>query len=323
MISVIRRILDQWSSILFAVIIILVPWEDIRGAAYPDLQNYSYRIDQIQMYGEKSIVFDDSIIGWLSVEIIWIKILQYSINLGISAEQFFKIISAVSAFSFHRFLKTYLGWALSGIFLLNPITIDLLLSQIRIALAFSIFLIFLDKNAGKLVTIARYIALIIVSFIHTAMAIFVISYLQSSIITKIEKYKHRIKILLTLIFVCVVFFIFFSQTNQFLGSIDDRRADIISETKSFQYIVFWLVWCGLLISSASNENASRWEYHFAIAICLLGSLLNIAGYPGFRFIASGTPIIFATFTLFSHNAKRLMSLVIPVYWLALFSYWVS
>ena len=136
------------AAVLFALFIVFFPWVAIRGDEFEDVVNYATRIYMLRDFGMHYFIWEDSIFGWLKFEFLWFKMLVFASQMDIHPLVFVKTITAISAFLTYQFLCRYLGIGWSFVVLTNPITIDLLSSQIRSAFAFSLLLTAISFKTG-------------------------------------------------------------------------------------------------------------------------------------------------------------------------------
>ncbi len=280
-------------SVLFAALIIVGPWEVIRRDEFADLVNYRTRIYELHDYGMRYFVWEDSLLGWLRYEFLWFRTLVFVAEYNIHPDVFIATITGISAFFTHMFLRKHLGIFIATIVLLNPVTIDLLSSQIRSALAFSLFLAVMTWQPNGRFGWLKHALLLPLPFIHTGLMLVVGIYAGSVVIARSRIVGPQLKVFATvaagmILAVSVVFLL-----PSVLEVTEDRRDIAQYGLKSPAYLSYWIVCAGALIVSVNQDLARRWEYFFALIICLVSPLLELAGLPGFRFIALAIPVIFA------------------------------
>jgi hypothetical protein len=317
-----KNILEILSSVLFIIVIIFIPWETVRGSSFADVQNYVARINQLKDFGADYFLWENTFIGLLKFEFLWFQLLDFSSQINIDPLLFLNILTGISAFLLHRYMIASLGGWWSFVILINPITIDLLSSQIRSALAFSLFLTVISLKLKPSIDWTRYIWLILLPFIHTGMIVVLAFYALSNFLAKIRHPRSTGKVLISIILAIGVAASITFFTTTIFSAVGDRRNFLLIETKSFSYVLFWLLWGIALALSISRENCQRWEYFFAMTICISAPLMDILGTSGFRFIALSIPIIFSTLPLLSKQIKKIIILVLPFYWFVTFFYWL-
>lgn len=318
----IKLLIDKWSSFLYAGILIALPWESIRGNEFADIRNYTSRIETIQKYGGDYYFWEWSLTGLLRFEFLWFKIISFAAEQNIEAIVFLKSITAISSFINHNYLKKFIGAWWSFVVLLNPITIDLLSSQVRSALAFSIFLLIIDNNKEKIVKNFKLTLLLTLPFVHTAMIYVLVIYFISNIFSKLKLFSNEVKSIAVILLSMASIMLVTVIGSVFIEAIDDRRNLSNFAVKSFSYVVFWIFYGLFLAINKSNLSHSRWEYYFAIIICLSCATMDIFGIPGFRFIALSIPIIFSIFPLAANDMKKILFVATMIYGFLLFLYWI-
>lgn len=308
---------------LYTLIIVFVPWEEIRGGAFADLQNYITRIQIIQNFGVDYFNWENTPLGLLRFEALWFLVLVIAAGSGIDPGIALKLITAFSAFAIHRYLRAYLAPVLAMALLINPITIDLLSSQIRSAFAFALFLTAVSNTDDRALSWPRMTVVLLTPFIHTGMTIVLLFYFASRALAAPTRLGTDVRGFVT-VSIAVGSALCFAVVVPLLAqAIGDRRDLTAYPIKSPAYILFWLGWAAALAVSLKREACRHWRYFFALIVCLSAGLMELSGAPGFRFIALSIPIIFSTLPLIHHHLKAAVTVATPVYSLALFAYWVG
>ncbi len=309
-------------SLLFAAVIILGPWEAIRGDDFADLVNYRTRIYELQDYGMRYFVWENSVVGWLRYEFLWFYTLALVAYNNIHPDIFIATIAGVSAFLTHSFLSRYLGVLLATIVLLNPITIDLLSSQIRSAVAFALFLGLIHWRFPGRLDWLRIILFLPLLFIHTGLFLILGFFAGSIAIARTQLISPQQKVLATAAAAVILTLSIAYLLPSIVEVTEDRRSLSQYGLKSPAYLMYWFICAGALIVSINQDLSTRWEYFFALVICLTAPLLEIAGLPGFRFIALAIPVIFAAFAGLRGIIMHGLLFATLAYQFLLIIYWV-
>lgn len=318
-----NHLLILFCSALFACFIAFGPWEAIRGDEFADLVNYTTRIYLLRDFGKHYFVWEDTIVGWLKFEYLWFNMLAYVADRQVDPIVFIKAITLISAFLTYRFLSLYIGVAWSFVVLTNPITIDLLSSQIRSAFAFSIFLLAVSLRTGTKIDWLKYPLLVTLPFIHSGMHLLILIYASCWAMSARQWARPAIECMIT-VAVALVTAVFIARYLPAVAEIaEDRRALVQYATKSAAYLSFWVLFAGALAISYNRENARHWEYYFALSICILGPLVELMNTPGFRFVALGIPVIYASLICLRGIVRDGMYIATPLYTILLYYYWVQ
>lgn len=164
-------------SLLYAALIIWFPWEELRGSEFSDIANYLRRVERIRLYSLDYFDFGDSILSMLSSEFAWSWLTAIFLNLGFTGEGFLMVMSGFSAFVASWFLARRVGGLAAMIMLLNPISIDLYASQIRSAVAFSVFLLAVSIVGSGMPRKAASAGLMVFTFfVHASMPLLLAVY---------------------------------------------------------------------------------------------------------------------------------------------------
>ena len=315
--------LNWLASALFALFVAFMPWEAIRGDAFADLANYARRMEQISDYGTGYFEWTDSLVGWLSFEYFWFRLLALAAAAEIEPAAFMRAVTLVAAFLTHRFLAARVGPLVAFVVLANPITIDLLSSQTRSAFAFALFLTAADWLVARRHLHWRYAAFAALPFIHTAAIAFVAFYTYAIALAAQRWLAPALKAALTLLlagaFVAAVVVVLPGLAE----AAGDRRGALAYETKTLTYLLFWFLAAGALAVSYDRTATARWEYVFALLVCTAAPLIEALGRPGFRFVALSLPVIWIGLG-FTRGWVRWASMAASVaYGVLLYGYWIG
>jgi hypothetical protein len=311
-------------STVYALLIVLVPWDQIRGSYFRDIENYLYRINQIQLHTLDYFFFGEGALSYLRSEYLWSWLLAALVQRGFEGEHILSIVSAAAAFIAHWFLARYVGsvWAL--VILLNPISIDLYASQIRSALAFSLFLVAVQLGGSSVRNLLSYALLATAPFIHTSMLIVGSLYLTAKFYVARFRLRSSQMVLVTLIGSCVLA-VLLAEFAQLAASYAGDRRSLSSEgtgTRSLAYNFFWFIFPMVLAAGYTVFNTRQWAYHFGIAICLITAASELLGLPFFRFIALAIPVTMAIIPTLKRRFRLVAIALMVLYDLILFSYWL-
>ena len=194
-------------SIFYSYLFVFeIPWSNY--VYFVDIDFYLDRIGVLFLSGiEGDITKDYTGVGLLTSEILWyviliqIPIFFADINLGL---EFISFISLV-VYSYFTFKNSNIFF--SSILLLNPIFIDLIMSQIRIAFAFALLLI--AYSLRKQYWFISLLLLISSFMIHTATYLLVFVYFFISLISKKIQNENKLHGLMLISPIFYVLFIRF------------------------------------------------------------------------------------------------------------------
>lgn len=311
-----------WPYILFsftyAFVFAHVPWDAFKATGdFRDVYNYVYKIDILRDFGIEYYNVEPGLISALKSEYLFLKFLSLLSYLPFEAHVILRYISIFSIFSFHLFIARRAGMIIASIALINPIMIDLFMSQLRSAFAFSLFYI----TASKYRLIFERAILSIALFIHTSIAGF---WVAMEIADKGMAFGSESRVRRTLFIfgsIVSVIIIFNSISPLILAAAGDRR--VLSEfaNKSFSYSFLWLTFFTFLTILLSFK---RHLSLVSIITCICGisfSALEIIGFPAFRFVALLFPVFMASTSDLSRNEKFAVISALCALLLPLFHYW--
>lgn len=304
-------------SAIFAILIVLIPWEELRGAAFVDKAVYlDYAYYQTNVLDYR--VFD-SFLSYISFEWLW-HYLLLNINDFIAYETFFNTISFFTLALMSYFLVRRHG-ALSILLLLNPLVIDLAMSQYRISLA--LILIMLAS-----VLIQRYkklsiLLVLIATLIHSSVAIFIVIYIAIKIISKLKFKQQYIEVLLLSLLGLTLSFLMSDFVGVILTAIGDRRAGYAVDniSSSLSYLSFWILNTAIVIFNYCMLGVKNTKDKLTIVILSLVSGHAVFGGYSTRIIAVFLAVIMSTNLDISRQLRLTLIPVYVLYTLLQWSYW--
>jgi hypothetical protein len=294
-----KKIFYPLFALFFAFLIPLIPWNDLRSIEYYDRRVYINYIDNVP---NKIHWFDfDGFMTKISYEWLWHKILQYCTEvLALNSTVILFTISFLILFSSILFVIYRRNNYWSAIFLFNPIFIDFVVSQSR--LAFTMAIIFFAYYLRRRKNIIYIPLLLITPFIHTSSVLFIFligvaMYLEENKV--MHKYFQNLgKTSIAIFAGLLVGIVTGPLMSIILGSVGDRRAEYDDMSSPITHLVFYLVLIPYFLMKGYFEKSNK-DFTFYLTIMLLMIvLLNtiFSGYPS-RFIAALFPFLSALFYL--------------------------
>lgn len=312
------------ASIFSYFFVYLIPWNDF--IYFVDNDFYLDRINLLLLQGfETETTRESSGIFLLTSEILWFYILSQIPFYFINPEDALLLISFFSllVYTFYTFKNTNI--LLSSILLFNPIFIDLIMGQMRVALAFVILLIVYNIfEKSKLLSI---ILIFSAALIHTATFIFIaIFYLIQLCKYFINSYKKLYLSLLFIPFIIVLFMTsFLLPLLEFFG---DSRTLYFDGDGPQSSILFSFVYLGFSILIAilpKSEDSKDFSDIISFSI-FVGSLffgLSIVGLYGSRFIAVSFPFFIIAIDKLRFQYKTICFSLLFVYQLIYINFWLT
>lgn len=315
------------APLLYASLVVFFPWSAIRVSNFRDLQNYSFRLEAISNYGSDYFDLGTSVLEYFTNEFVWYQLLVRSIDLGVSSDNFFLTVSFFSAFVAARFMCKEVGSFSLLLILINPISLDLYLSQIRSALAFSLVLIGILSwrqwslpKRGWLTTLSI-LPFLIAPFVHSSMALAGLVFLFSKYLQrKGEQSRWHVGVLaifagLSMAIVAIIF------GDLLLSELGDRRSLNAAATRSTLYILPWIIVVGIIQLWVGGRSGNDWTHTYSLCILTFTVVCEMMGVAMFRMIALSLPIILASASRLSPTGRHLAYLFFSVYTGMLFLYW--
>lgn len=300
---------------VFTAFMLAVPWEQVWGQPFVDRQVYlDYFLYQTNVLDYKE---PDNVLTYYTAEALWHFGMREAIDgLGIPINLIFAAISAlcIGVFSFYLVQK-HGAWSL--IFLVNPLLIDLVFSQLRIALALSLLGI-AHFHRGRAVVVGLSICSL---FIHSAVLVFLFSYFSSYLATILAKKRAWSKIwlygcLLTIgLFVALIIGPLRELILSYLG---DRRAEYLDVSSTFLYSSFWI--CLLIPLYLQSRNYLMIKDHaFVVSVLSLVAASAVFASYSTRFLAATLPMIISSILSLR---RELRVGVLPIFGIYVVFQWV-
>lgn len=299
----------------FAALVSFVPWESLRGTPYPDVENYVSRILEI---GRSGLRAPGGVLGAITGEQLWALLLAAFAFSGVEPRVALSTISFVAAFVFCFWLARRAGAAISFVLLLNPIVVDLLASQVRSALAMSIFLVLVGLRSKRVAEPA----LLILPAVHTATAVVVAAFAFARARASLDWLRVRTPsgaLLLASAFAAVIAA---STVPSLLDALGDRRADAVVPVKSSAYLSAWVLLIVGMWAATRRTAANSWEAGLVFSILPAAIVMEALGQPAFRFVALLYPITLVLVSEARPTDRRLLLASFAVYHVALWLLWL-
>ncbi|MER9655690.1 hypothetical protein NKJ26_19565 [Mesorhizobium sp. M0152] len=297
----------------FALAVWRVDWVAIRGAPFPDLQNYIMNFDKGVYYVSPDAA---SLVEWYAQEYLWRKGI-YALNNIIELENLFSILTLISLASF----SIYVAVKASPIYILllvHPQLIDLAFSQVRSAVAMAaIYLALLLPSR-----LVKYAFVAAAAFIHSAVVIFAGAFAVGQLVTRFEALRRR-HVLISAGYIAVTVVALTVFKTYLLGSIGDRRATIEINTSGFLLTAMVTMYAVPFIFF--DHLFSR---KFAAFVVVLASSLCFAMYlynqNGIRFVALALPALAVAISGIPDTHWRRLTLVAAIAaQVVFFGYWAK
>jgi len=307
------------SSVL-SLVLAAIPWESWRGSEYYDRENYTNTIDNSL---NKIYWFDyDTFLSKLSNEWLWHKFLDFSVDiLHLNSAEILFFISVFLVFTSSLFLARRYGY-LSVIFLLNPLFINFMYSQLRLAFVMALLFVsyYLYKKNNKL-----YLLLVLTTpFIHTSAITFVAMFAAALMFEKTVKIKPIFKTTLSILIGFGIGIATGPLMSTILTAIDDRRSEYIDMSSSIVYMSFWLILFAYFSLKGLFESKHRtFSFYISLMVLTLVAVQTVMGGYASRFLVALFPFVIAA--MLETKAKE-QPIVIISYWaysFMLWFYWIN
>jgi len=306
-----------WAFVYASIYVFLIPWIDILGREFEDTANYLFRIKYLY---EGGIEANYTGIKWFLDEPVWRWIILL-IGLGFDDYRFaLYIVSFISMLLYGSFFFRRVEWYIVMILLLNPMSVNLFIEQVRISLAFGILLVAYDVSSKHKQLFLAFIAFLI----HASMPIFIgVYYILHYYNNRVEAHKYY---LITLgIALGMALFMKFG-VDIILTALGDRHAGYgdIASGSSIAYSMSWFIIAITIAVFADFENSEqRVIAGYAIVFMTFFFFGSILGIYAQRYVAVIMPIIIIAIGYLPRHIKQGTYLFMFAYNLFMFKYWLE
>ena len=306
-------------ALLFAIGVLAVPFERLRGP----FADYEVYLATFQWQPSVRDLYDPhGLIEYFRNEIAWDEFVRL-LAAGVGGPQMaLTLISAfiltVNAFVlFRRF-----GYMLPAVLLVNPVFLDLALSQLRLGFAIALLLVALETRSRW----CQAGLVIVTAFMHSSIPIFVGIFVAARLV-QANAARWRLLTIFAfaaLILVVLVGVLAFGR-DAVLESMDDRRAhlyDSISGSSKL-FLVLWGPYF-LAQAMAGKQYLAKADNFYAFIIVGVFVAMTLVGTYGSRFLAGAYCVVVASALNFDERNRNvvipavlLFQLVSTIYWFGL------
>ena len=294
-----------------------MPWESLKGISFEDLQNYIDRMAQLEVYGESYIIDSGSYLTNFAKEIGWGYLL---LSLTFVFDDYRLALFCVSFFCCFV-IATYVlrktNHIVASILLINPIFVDLLLSQQRSALAFSIFLVSLAYRNNLIIFLLFLVAL----SIHLASLILFAFLVIVNLLNNVPFHRREVikRNVLSFVAVLVLSFSMYILKDIFLGYIGDRRVGDSADSVSMAYSLFWYASLVCLVFFSSRTDRDSMLAIFFLGVFTVSSLL---GEYSARYLSFSLPFLIVALPKLTQGVREFWLVVFLLYAFIQWIYWL-
>ncbi len=297
-----------------------IGWSDFH--TFPDINNYIYRIEYLANGGEESVHRG---ISYFFSEPVWKYLLQSIANIFNQDSYLngFYLTAFFSLFIYAYFTFQRIHPILAIIFFLNPMFIDLIMGQTRIALSFSLLLLaFQYKNKVLLFSI---LLVVCATLIHTTALLFVGIYVL--LIFLYSKFNER-SYYTTAFLLSIAIPVFLRYIAPIiLSAVGDRRFNVTAYgSSSLTYALIWLIISLILVTFSNNYIKSKNQsiiIGYAIVMTGLFFFSSLMGLYGQRFVALSIPLIIISINYLPKYYREMTFIALGLYLEIQWIYWLE
>ena len=311
-------------SLAFATALSLIPWpsifNEVRGHPYVDRQAYIAQIEGQYLrfdYAEYS-----NIIDYITDEFAWGAILNFlvrDLNLGIQVT--FSILSFFICFSFIFFI-THTSSFKYTLLLVNPLFVDLAVSQMRsgLAISFLLWAYVLGTKKSKL-KLLQGILVLLGCTTHTVGAFFLVVFACGILIARQAQKWTSVSSYTISAFIGIAFGLIMGPLRgPILALLGDRRYSVDYGSASFLFLSLWMILLILLTMDWRGRDVNPLR---VLALIFLIQIILGAFFGNYttRFLALALPILLSTFSTLRSDLRMIAVLAYLGYLTIQWSIW--
>lgn len=309
------------ACLLFSLAYVSIPWpelfESVNGYPMTDRIVYQVQILTGNLYIDYSGY--DSKMSYITGEYLWQLALKFlSRQAGLSPDAIFGGVSVIVIFAFSLTITRSIGlpWI---VLLLNPLVVNFAFSQLRLALAVGLALIFLNFYINRPFRAA--VMAVALSMVHTATILFFFMGGAAKLIAAKSAWSRKYVALVPLILSGIVVALLIGPAREtILGLAGDRRAAYNDLSSTGFYLSFWVVLLFVLFYRW-KATSNRFETAFTISILSLVATNLVTGGYSTRFIAAAFPFLIISMASLDAKYRAIVLFSFGIYALSQWAYW--
>lgn len=305
----------------------LIPWPEILwdsfGFLFVDRENYIYKIEYQQSQLYRFYYYYEGVLDYFTDEFLWALIMDASLRSNfLYYETLFQLITTLSISGLAAILARRMSY-FALILIINPLVIDFVYSQLRLALALSLLIwlvVFRVRAWYFLIPVA-----LVATMIHTSMLIFICAHFLATWTGSDGVWRewsvNKRTIVLVVFGICIGVLVG-PLREIVLSSVGDRRADYQDAGSSFLYLSYWII---LFLSLIADRVRTLQSYESRYALAILGIIfINLfSGFYSLRFIAAIFPfLICASLRVFGQK-NFIISIPFLIYFVFQWLYYIG
>lgn len=313
--------LNAKSAALFSVLfsffyVYIIPWDQFHF--FPDIQNYLARAALLLDPNHVEVTWSKR--SSLTQELLWKKYLSAIAPFLNHHPWTIRLSSLAGLIIFTRLIVRKSNIAFLLLLFFNPIFIDLILSQLRTAIAFPLVML---TFYVKPIWLKLILALLAVS-LHTASIIIIIIYITLGFISRSVPRRFRgITAVALAASSAVALEQFLEPTLEALG--DSRLSGALANSSSsILFASFWLALALLIVASHMGPSKKQ-PTTLDLLTITMGSLFffcSMLGVYGVRFVALCIPLLCVSIARMTQWQRILLFPVIVVWQASQYYYWL-
>jgi hypothetical protein len=276
-------------ALFYALCFAFFPWESLTPLEeFVDKANYLKMFNYFSDGMNYHVFENTSILSWVSNELVWAHFLNYAAQSGWNFNIFTSLVSTFIVFTYFLFiisetkLLNFKYLFVVSILFINPIFVDIAISQLRSAFAMSIFLFFIFLYRKTNIKIFEFL-IFLTPAIHTVSVLFLIIYFGYKLIS--FKYQDKRRKIYPYVLGVVAGIIMSTAWYYILDYFGDRRAIYSDMSSSFSYMSFWIITSFALLFIKLKDSTSTLIVFIFFFFAGIFTVNTVFGAYASRFVA--------------------------------------
>lgn len=284
-----QRMQRKLGALLFSILFISIPWYTWRPKRFRDVDSYLARIELLRW--QPDLHFDQAgELSFIFSEPLWTQILIFIGDTFEDPGNGLLVLTFLVTLTFSSYVFTRIGPWLGVAFLINPMVIELVVAQVRSAVACGLCLVALTLRKKWLLAVL----LVAASLIHSLTFIFAATFALAKLLERQRTTTNGYLLGLIALLCGVAFALILGfRSTSLLSAVDDRRASlygVYSQGDTAVYCMYWL-FLSLALVATTRTRAPYWQDYYATFMLAVPFFLTFFSIPGSRFVPLAFPLV--------------------------------
>lgn len=310
-------------ALLFGIVYVLIPWDTILPGHFPDRLNYigivnNIRFGETELYSIQQFNYLEGF-KFLFHEPVWYETIKALSLIFDDDNLVLQLISYFSIVVYALFIFQRVNIFLGSLFLLNPLILDLVISQIRNAFALALILLACLIRRRSIAIIFQIVSM----FVHSASIPIIFVFWIAKRVT-VKSWNRRVMGFTAFFIGLFVAFILAVPRQYILGWADDSRAIYDAGSSSLLYMMYWILMVVYLIFTPSRSPKQMEDSEYVgISLVATAFFLSVFSVYGVRFISLSIPFLLVGISYRSYQKQLELYSTFILYQVILYLFWLK